>query len=148
MTFFPIRLWKPCMRIMEKLWGFSFRSNQANSPVRATNSIIFLNHQRAVITGSELVWQGPRTLATYRTSSLGSILSSPSAQTRWITRRSTPRQQVGSLGLDGIVSNDSVQICAMLICFLSFVLFFFSYFFFACQDLKRLSCSPWGQPKP
>lgn len=45
MTFFPIRLWKPCMRIMEKLWGFSFQSNQANSPVRPTDSIIFLNHQ-------------------------------------------------------------------------------------------------------
>lgn len=49
MTFFLTRLWKPCIGIMEQLWGFSFQSNQANSPVRATDSIISVNHQSAEI---------------------------------------------------------------------------------------------------
>lgn len=123
MTFFLTQLWKPYIRMMEKLWGFSFQSNQTNSPVRATDSII--RHQRAVIT--EILQRSGRVYRLWQCiSSLASILSFASAQTHWITQRSTQKQQVGSLGLfglDEIALDDSFPspICTILICFLSFL---------------------------
>lgn len=129
MTFFLTRLWKPCTGTMEQLWGFSFQSNQANSPVRATDSIILVNHQSTVITEIfASVWQDLQILAMYHTSSLVSILFSTSAQTHSITRRSTQKQQVGSsglLGLDEIESNDSFQ---LPITYLFSLVFLFSFF--------------------
>lgn len=144
MTFCLTRLWKAYIRIMETLWGFSFQSNQANSPVCAADCHLTKSSKRCYHRDFEMVWQGLQTLAMYHTSSLVSILSSTSAQTHWITRRSTQKQQVGSGSVGKLwklyqVIPSSLPMFSRCLCvFLSFL---------AWQELKRPSPSPWGQPK-
>lgn len=96
MTFCLTRLWKAYIRITEKFWGFSFQSNQANSPVCAADCHLTKSSKRCYHRDFEMVWQGLQTLGMYHTSFPVSILSSTSAQTHWITRRSTQKQQVGN----------------------------------------------------
>lgn len=113
--------WQTCMRIMEKLWGFSLQSSQPTSQVgenktfKETDIIIsvFLwfvqrkckKHKKSLLlftestkngyhSGFTITWQVLQTLATYHSWSLVSILSSTSAQTRSTTLRNTPKQQV------------------------------------------------------
>lgn len=80
----------------------------------------------------------------FHTSSLVSILSSTSAQMHWITRRTTQKQQVGSLGLsrlDEIVLDDSFQslICTTLV---SFLFFSFFPFFLRARSWKGSAVHP------
>lgn len=111
---------------MEKLWGFSFQSNQANSPVCATDCHLTKSSKRCYHRDFEMVWQGLQTLAMYHTSPPVSILSSTSAQTHWITRRSTQKQQVGS-GSVGKLGKLYQVIPSNLPIFLDAYVFFFPF---------------------
>lgn len=127
MTFFRTRLWKTYTSIMEKLWGIQFPeqpgkfSSMCNWLCHLTKSSKNCYHRDFI-----MVWQGLRTLAMYHTSSPVSILSSTLAQTHWITRRSTQKQQVGSARLSGNYEN-GITIPSSPMIFLDNYVFFFPF---------------------
>lgn len=170
--------WQSCMKIMEKLWGSSFQSNQPTSPVgekqhftEKRDNTLFLLVTESTKTCYHrdflIIWQVLQTLATYPSQSLVSILSSTSARARLTTLRNTRKQQVRQHVSAGnrccffswkwIASDDQTVSAIISFQVTWFVCLVFIYsmlyiplllFFFLCQELKRPSCSPWGQPKP